>query len=53
MFLILALLVLIASLNIISALVMLVKNKGRDIAILAHHGGAGGDLRVFFLCGPR
>ncbi len=52
MFLILALLVLIASLNIISALVMLVKNKGRDIAILRTMGaGKGAILRVFFLCG--
>jgi len=52
MFLILALLVLIASLNIISALVMLVKNKGRDIAILRTMGaGQGAILRVFFLCG--
>ncbi|HZZ88236.1 MAG TPA: lipoprotein-releasing ABC transporter permease subunit [Caulobacteraceae bacterium] len=52
MFLILALLVLLASLNIISALVMLVKNKGRDIAILRTMGaGQGAILRVFFLCG--
>jgi lipoprotein-releasing system permease protein len=52
MFLILALLVLIASLNIISALVMLVKNKGRDIAILRTMGaGQGAILRVFFMCG--
>ena len=50
--LILAMLVLIASLNIISALVMLVKNKGRDIAILRTMGaGQGAILRVFFLCG--
>jgi lipoprotein-releasing system permease protein len=52
MFLILALLVLIASLNIISALVMLVKNKGRDIAILRTMGaGQGAVLRIFFMCG--
>ena len=52
MFLILALLVLIASLNIISALVMLVKNKGRDIAILRTMGaGQGAILRIFFMCG--
>ena len=50
--LILALLVLIAALNIISALVMLVKNKGRDIAILRTMGaGQGAVLRIFFLCG--
>ena len=52
MFLILALLVLIASLNIISALVMLVKNKARDIAILRTIGARQGSiLRIFFLCG--
>jgi len=50
--LILALLVLIAALNIISELVMLVKNKGRDIAILRTMGaGQGAVLRIFFLCG--
>jgi lipoprotein-releasing system permease protein len=50
--LILALLVLIAALNIASALVMLVKNKGRDIAILRTMGaGQGAILRIFFLCG--
>ena len=52
MFLILALLVLIASLNIISALVMLVKNKARDIAILRTIGARQSSiLRIFFLCG--
>jgi len=52
MFLILALLVLIASLNIISALVMLVKNKARDIAILRTIGARQGSImRIFFLCG--
>ncbi|HLY79322.1 MAG TPA: FtsX-like permease family protein, partial [Caulobacteraceae bacterium] len=52
MFLILALLVLIASLNIISALVMLVKNKSRDIAILRTIGARQSSiLRIFFLCG--
>ena len=50
--LILTLLVAIASLNIISGLVMLVKNKGRDIAILRTMGASqGAVLRVFFLCG--
>jgi lipoprotein-releasing system permease protein len=50
--LILGLLVLIASLNIISGLVMLVKNKGRDIAILRTMGaGQGSILRIFFMCG--
>lgn len=52
MFLILALVVLIAALNITSGLVMLVKNKGRDIGILRTVGLTEGSvLRVFFLCG--
>jgi lipoprotein-releasing system permease protein len=46
------LVVLIASLNIISGLVMLVKNKGRDIGILRTMGlTQGAVMRVFFLCG--
>ncbi len=52
MFVILSLVVLIAALNIISGLVMLVKNKGRDIGILRTMGlTRGAILRVFFLCG--
>ncbi|SFI41210.1 lipoprotein-releasing ABC transporter permease subunit [Albimonas pacifica] len=52
MFMILSLVVLIAALNIISGLVMLVKNKGRDIGILRTVGlTQGAILRVFFLCG--
>ena len=52
MFVILSILVLIAALNITSGLVMLVKNKGRDIAILRTMGlGEGSVLRVFFICG--
>ena len=38
MFLILTLIVLVAALNIVSGLIMLVKDKGRDIAHPAHHG---------------
>jgi lipoprotein-releasing system permease protein len=50
--LILALLVLIAALNIISGLVMLAKNKGGDIAILRTVGATQGSvMRVFFLIG--
>ncbi|MAQ83132.1 MAG: lipoprotein-releasing system transmembrane subunit LolC [Maritimibacter sp.] len=52
MFIILSILVLIAAMNIISGLIMLVKNKGRDIGILRTVGLTEGSiLRVFFLCG--
>ncbi len=50
--LILLLIVAIAAANIISGLVMLVKNKGRDIAILRTMGaGQGAILRIFFMAG--
>jgi len=52
MFLILTLVVVVAAFNIISSLTMLVKDKGRDIAILRTMGaGSGAILRVFLLCG--
>lgn len=52
MFIIMAILVLIAAMNIISGLIMLVKNKGRDIGILRTIGLTEGSiLRVFFICG--
>lgn len=52
MFVILSILVLIAAMNIVSGLIMLVKNKGRDIGILRTMGLTEGSiLRVFFICG--
>lgn len=52
MFVIMSILVLIASMNIISGLIMLVKNKGRDIGILRTMGLTEGSiLRIFFICG--
>jgi lipoprotein-releasing system permease protein len=52
MFVILSILVLIAAMNIVSGLIMLVKNKGRDIGILRTMGlSEGSVLRIFFICG--
>ena len=52
MFLILTLIILVAAFNIVSSLIMLVKDKGRDIAILRTMGATrGAILRIFLLCG--
>ena len=52
MFLVLTMIILVAALNIISGLIMLVKDKGRDIAILRTMGATRGAIqRVFFLTG--
>ena len=52
MSIILGLVVAIAAMNIISGIVMLVKNKGRDIAILRTIGASpSAILRVFFMAG--
>ena len=52
MFLILTLIILVAALNIISSMIMLVKDKRGDIAILRTMGAPRGMiLRVFFLAG--
>ena len=52
MFMILTLIVLVAALNIVSGLIMLVKDKGHDIAILRTMGATSGAiLRIFFMTG--
>jgi lipoprotein-releasing system permease protein len=52
MFLILTLIVLVAALNIISGLIMLVKDKGGDIAILRTMGASqGAIMRIFLITG--
>jgi lipoprotein-releasing system permease protein len=52
MFIILTLIILVAAFNIISSLIMLVKDKGADIAILRTMGATRGMImRVFFLTG--
>jgi lipoprotein-releasing system permease protein len=52
MFLILTLIILVAAFNIISGQIMLVKDKGRDIAILRTMGATRGMvLRIFLLSG--
>ena len=52
MFLILTLIILVAAFNIISSMIMLVKDKGRDIAILRTMGATrGAIMRIFLLAG--
>ena len=52
MFVILSLIILVAALNIISGLIMLVKEKGQNIGIMRTFGMTRGSiLRVFFICG--
>ena len=52
MFLILTLIILVASFNMISGLIMLVKDKGRDIAVLRTMGATRGMvMRIFFMSG--
>jgi len=52
MFLILTLIIVVAAFNIISSMIMLVKDKGRDIAILRTMGATRGSImRIFFIAG--
>jgi len=52
MFLILTLIILVAALNIISGLIMLVKDKGGDIAIMRTMGATQGSvMRIFLITG--
>ncbi|MFQ5533320.1 MAG: lipoprotein-releasing ABC transporter permease subunit [Sphingomonadales bacterium] len=52
MFIILTLIILVAAFNIVSSLIMLVKDKGSDIAILRTMGASQGSvMRVFFIAG--
>ncbi|MBR0672372.1 lipoprotein-releasing ABC transporter permease subunit [Neoroseomonas soli] len=52
MFLILTLIIVVAAFNIVSSLIMMVKDKGRDIAILRTMGATrGAVMRIFLLCG--
>ena len=52
MFLILTLIIIVAAFNIITGLIMLVKDKGRDIAVLRTLGATKGMImRIFFIDG--
>ena len=52
MFMILTLIVLVAALNIVSGLIMLVKDKGSDIAIMRTMGATQGSImRIFLITG--
>jgi lipoprotein-releasing system permease protein len=51
-FIVLSMIILVAALNIVSGLIMLVKDKGRDIAIMRTMGAKSGSiLRIFIMTG--
>ena len=52
MFIILTLIIMVAALNIISSLIMVVMEKGREIAVLKSLGAtSGGIMRIFMIEG--
>ncbi len=52
MFMVMTMIILVAALNIISGLIMLVKDKGHDIAIMRTMGATSGAIqRIFFITG--
>ena len=52
MFLILTLIILVAAFNVVSSLIMMVKDKTGDIAVLRTIGaGRGAIMRIFLMCG--
>lgn len=52
MFLILTLIILVAAFNVVSSLIMMVKDKTRDIAVLRTMGAPRGSvMRIFLMCG--
>jgi lipoprotein-releasing system permease protein len=52
MFIVLGMIVLVAAFNVISSLIMMVKDKTKDIAVLRTLGaGSGAILRIFLMCG--
>ncbi|GAN55048.1 lipoprotein-releasing ABC transporter permease subunit [Tanticharoenia sakaeratensis] len=52
MFLILTLIIVVAAFNVISSLIMMVKDKTRDVAVLRTLGASrGAVMRIFLMCG--
>lgn len=52
MFIVLGMIILVAAFNVISSLIMLVKDKTADIAVLRTMGASAGSiLRIFLMCG--